>query len=401
MIDQTTDGWATAKNDRNDARRSRRSEGENRRLKSRRQLIEAFSHDVRTPLTVISQYLDLLNDELSGADPNERRRILRVMRDRAGDLNDTFDNLLDALKCDVGKLGSSRRICNAADLTAAVRSILERRASALSRTLDFDFACDRTPIFCDAGQMSRVLVNLAVDALKGSCSQDAVSVWARPNGGESGAQIGITVRRHVDLSAASPCNRQIDHCTGSPNAFFGPFGPASRVMQAILRRNLTSRVCSTSGTETCVSIELPGMNPEEIVSRYLGQRRAHSRREADVTFVEVAPARPADHTSANEVLGLISLVVRLRDLVLPLSAESWLVAFCRQNAASQDFKERLQAAWETINRTRRRRPLPLLRVQLLGNWRPNDQVESVLDKLRTVIVPNPVFAAPCEIQPAS
>ena len=140
------------------------------------------------------------------------------------------------------------------------------------------------------------------------------------------------------------------------------------------------------------------MDPEEIVTRYLGQKRARSDRESDVTFVEVAPAQPADHAPANEVLGLISLVVRLRDLVLPLSAESWLVAFCRQNEASQDFKERLHAAWEAINRMRRRSPLPPLRIQFLGNWRSNDHIEPVLHKLRATIVP---ITAPCGVQPVS
>jgi hypothetical protein len=117
-----------------------------------------------------------------------------------------------------------------------------------------------------------------------------------------------------------------------------------------------------------------------------------------VTFVEVAPAQSSDHAPANEVLGLISLVVRLRDLVLPLSAESWLVAFCRQDGASQDFKERLQATWEAINRMRRRSPLPPLRVHLLGNWRSNDHIEPMLNKLRTAIVP---IAAPYGVQPVS
>src|ERR1700722_5492990 len=110
-LDQPPDGLPIAEH--NDARPSRRSGRENRRLQSRRQLIEAFSHDVRTPLTVISQYLDLLDDELICADPAELRQIGGVMRDRAGDLNHTFNNLLDALKVDIGKLGSSRRACKA------------------------------------------------------------------------------------------------------------------------------------------------------------------------------------------------------------------------------------------------------------------------------------------------
>jgi His Kinase A (phospho-acceptor) domain len=395
-FDQTNGRLPVA--EQNAARPKRRSGHENRRLQSRRQLIEAFSHDVRTPLTVISQYLDLLDDELSRADPEEQRQIVRVMRDRAGDLNHTFNNLLDALKVDVGKLGSSRRACKAVDLTAAVRSILERKAIALSRTVEFDFASSLAPTFCDADQICRVLVNLAVDALKGSSSQDGVTVWATPNGVQSGVRVGVTVRRLAGGSAPPESNCQRVLSAGAPNSFFGPFGATTRVMRAILRRNLTSRVRRTSDTETCVSIDLPGMNPEEIVSRFLGQKRARSDRESNVTFVQVAPAQSADHAPANEVLGLISLVVRLRDLVLPLNAESWLVAFCRQNGASQDFRERLQATWEAINRMRRRSPLPPLRVHLLGNWRSNDHIEPMLNKLRTTIVP---IAAPYGVQPVS
>ncbi len=285
-FDMTNDGLPIAVP--NDARPSQRLGRENRRLQSRRRLIEAFSHDVRTPLTVISQYLDLLDHELSRADPEEQRQIVRVMRDRAGDLNHTFNNLLDALKVDVGKMGSSRRTCNPVDLTSAVRSILERKALALSRTLEFDFASDLAPIFCDADQISRVLVNLAVDALKGSTSQDGVAVWATSNAAQSGVRVGVTVRRCAGGLAPSASNSRRELFAGAPNTFFGPFGATGRVMRAILRRNLTARVCRTSDSETCVSIDLPGMNPEEIVSRYLGQKRAWSNRETDVTFVEVA-----------------------------------------------------------------------------------------------------------------
>ena len=75
-----------------------------RRSRMQRQLIDGFSHDVRTPITVINEYLSLLADDFDPPDADEHRKMLDVICDRVDDLNRTFSNFVDALRLDARAL---------------------------------------------------------------------------------------------------------------------------------------------------------------------------------------------------------------------------------------------------------------------------------------------------------
>ena len=250
--------------------------------------------------------------------PRNNDRSFRVMRDRAGDLNHTFNNLLDALKFDVGKFGSRRIAKRSTSPPPFARFLSARRiAIALSRTLD---STSRPISLRSFATRFHVLVNIADDALKGSSSRMASPVL----GNQTEIQGGIHRRRHGQAVCGAGEAPSTGTCRASP-----PPALSQHVFRSV-RRDYSCHATSspkfdvthsgTSDTETCVSIELPGRTRKKSLLATSDKSEPVGSRAQHPFFVEVAQPPAEPRSREDEVLGLISLVVRLRDLVSPLSA---------------------------------------------------------------------------------
>jgi hypothetical protein len=78
----------------------------NRRLgrlcKTAHRFVDNVSHEFRTPLTVIKEYVSLLGEGLLGEISEEQRRFLDTISDRADDLNNMVDDMLDVSRLEPG-----------------------------------------------------------------------------------------------------------------------------------------------------------------------------------------------------------------------------------------------------------------------------------------------------------
>ncbi|MCA9223920.1 MAG: response regulator, partial [Planctomycetales bacterium] len=74
-------------------------ETKNRRLaelyRTAHEFVDNVSHEFRTPLTVIKEYVSLIEDGVVGDISGEQRRMLAIVEDRADDLNTMVDDMLD------------------------------------------------------------------------------------------------------------------------------------------------------------------------------------------------------------------------------------------------------------------------------------------------------------------
>ena len=83
-------------------------------------LIANVSHDLRTPLTMIKSYAEMIRD-LSGNNPQKREQHLQVIIDEADRLNMLVGDLLSLSRMQSGKMVLERSDFN---ITQAARSIL-------------------------------------------------------------------------------------------------------------------------------------------------------------------------------------------------------------------------------------------------------------------------------------
>jgi signal transduction histidine kinase len=130
--------------------------------------VDNVSHEFRTPLTVITEYVSLLQEGVVGEVELdvEQQRFLGVVADRADDLNTMVDDMLDVSKLQAGLLSTWRKNGNLTDILRHLRPALESKAQIKDVQLEFRIAPDLPAIYCDGEKLGRVLINLVVNAIK-------------------------------------------------------------------------------------------------------------------------------------------------------------------------------------------------------------------------------------------
>ena len=122
------------------------------------QFIRALSHDIRTPLTSIMAYSELLIGA-NTVDPQEQTRYLELIQHKAGQIKDMTDVLLD---------GSKRNL----EYFEDARLLMEQLAGEFEETLEDDFSVERSldcsafPGTFDVQEMRRIFDNLISNVQK-------------------------------------------------------------------------------------------------------------------------------------------------------------------------------------------------------------------------------------------
>ena len=167
-----------------------RSEREHRRAAEAASAAKTFflasvSHEVRTPLTAILGYADLLRDD--GLSPRERAAHLETIRRNGDHLLAVIGDILDLARIDAGQFAIVPADVVVADLVREVVRLLALRAAAQGIALDHVVAdaAARTPVRTDPVRVRQVLLNIVGNAVKFTEQGGVrVSVRAHEDGGD-------------------------------------------------------------------------------------------------------------------------------------------------------------------------------------------------------------------------
>ena len=122
------------------------------------QFIRALSHDIRTPLTSIMAYSELLTGA-NTVDPQEQTRYLELIQHKAGQIKDMTDILLDESKRNPEYFEDARLLIE--QLTAEFEEMLEDGFS-IEASLD----CPAFPGTFDVQELRRIFDNLVSNVQK-------------------------------------------------------------------------------------------------------------------------------------------------------------------------------------------------------------------------------------------
>jgi two-component system, OmpR family, phosphate regulon sensor histidine kinase PhoR len=148
-------------------------EGEERlvaELKSLDQAKASFlasaSHDLRTPLTSIISYAELLSDDVAGPVGADKDRMLEGVDRNARRLKTMIEDMLTISKIELGAFTSRLRPLDLASLVPDAMDVI--RLSAETGGVTFEASCPDQEITVDGDpeQLDRVLVNLLSNAVK-------------------------------------------------------------------------------------------------------------------------------------------------------------------------------------------------------------------------------------------
>lgn len=132
-------------------------------VEMRKDLIANVSHDLKTPLTVIKSYGEMIRD-ISGDDPKKREAHINTIIEEADNLTDFVNDLLDLSKFESGM---EMLKLEEYDLKEIAREVVDR--FKLSKEKDgYSFIIEsegNTNIVCDKNQISQVIYNWLSNAV--------------------------------------------------------------------------------------------------------------------------------------------------------------------------------------------------------------------------------------------
>jgi len=136
----------------------------------RKDLLANISHDLRTPLTMIKAYAEMIRD-LSGNNPEKREKHLGVIIEEADRLTQLVNDLLNLSKLQSGAVELDRKVVN---FSSFLRGIVSR-FSMLDET-KIELECeDNIYASFDTTQMGQAVYNLIINAINYS-GVDTVTV---------------------------------------------------------------------------------------------------------------------------------------------------------------------------------------------------------------------------------
>jgi two-component system, OmpR family, phosphate regulon sensor histidine kinase PhoR len=182
--------------------------------------LAAASHDVRTPLTSIIGYVELMSDGDAGPVSPHQAKMLDAVNRNARRLKTMVEDMLTVSKIELGAFTS--RLCPL-DLTGVVRAAADEiRPSAATGGLAFGVDCPDHALVVDgdAEQLDRVLANLLSNAVKYT-----------PKGGS----VTLTVQGAADCAVLTVADTGIGIPEADQAALFTRFFRASNAVEAAIQ----------------------------------------------------------------------------------------------------------------------------------------------------------------------
>jgi two-component system, OmpR family, sensor histidine kinase KdpD len=161
---------------------------ETERLRS--SLLSAVSHDLRTPLGVITGATSTLLQDEQFLDPAARRELLESAHEEAERLNRLVGNLLDMTRVASGALRPKKEWHPLDEIVGVALNRLEERL--FGREVAVTLPADLPPLPIDAVLIEQVLINLLENALKYTPLGSPIAISAVSEG--NGVQIDVADR---------------------------------------------------------------------------------------------------------------------------------------------------------------------------------------------------------------
>jgi signal transduction histidine kinase len=157
------------------------AERERETEKSRRDLVAAVSHDLRTPLASTRALIEALADGVAD-DPESERRYLSSASRELEHLSRLVDDLFELARIDAGVLELTLEEASLHDMISDTISSFHPQAERKGVRLAGEILDDVDPVLANPPKLQRVLHNLVSNALRHTPPDGTVTLRAAPEG---------------------------------------------------------------------------------------------------------------------------------------------------------------------------------------------------------------------------
>jgi HAMP domain-containing protein/signal transduction histidine kinase len=149
--------------------------------KSKSAFLSMAAHELRTPLSVITGYLSMLQD--GSIPPEKAERPLRVLMGKATELNSIVDDLLTAARIEGGTVPTDTKTLDLREMARQAIGRAEARVGLLRADMDYSEPDEPVAVNADREQLARIIDNLVNNALTYSTGRPWVMLTVATEGG--------------------------------------------------------------------------------------------------------------------------------------------------------------------------------------------------------------------------
>ena len=147
-------------------------------LELKDQFLSHVSHELRSPLAAIYQFVTILLDGLAGDLSREQREHLEIVLRNVAQLRTMIEDLLEVTRTQTGKLSIEARPTPVADLIGETVSSLSALAAAKGIALFTDVSCHLPPAYADPQRVRQILRNLIENGIRFTPDNGTITIRA-------------------------------------------------------------------------------------------------------------------------------------------------------------------------------------------------------------------------------
>jgi signal transduction histidine kinase len=154
-------------------------ESRNEQIRLRDEFLSHVSHELRSPLAVVHQFVSILFDGLGGPINTSQREYLEIALRNANQLKGMIDDLLEASRADAAKLTVKQSVIPISGVLKQTIQSLRETAATKGICVQIDVAENLPPVYADPARIGQVVSNLVDNAIKFSPLNSSITVQVR------------------------------------------------------------------------------------------------------------------------------------------------------------------------------------------------------------------------------
>jgi len=152
--------------------------------------VDDVAHDFRTPLTIVQEYALLMGDGLAGPVTDDQQDYLQTILAAVNEMTHMVEDFLDSSRLRAQAVRMDRCASPIETIIEPVVELIKPQAKAHRVHVETDFAEDLDRVFTDRTKARRVLINLAVNAIKVAPEHSTITLYARGTDDDS-IELGV------------------------------------------------------------------------------------------------------------------------------------------------------------------------------------------------------------------
>lgn len=220
--------------------------------RTKTELITNVSHDLKTPLTSVINYIDLLRK--CDIDDENARKYMEVIAEKSGKLKRLIEDLIEASKVSSGNVTINKTMLNLNELAA--QAIVEETADIEKNNLQliFEESADKHIVYADGTKIYRVFENLLSNARKYSALGSRIYAKVYSDGDFGYFEIKNISKEQLNISAEELTERFV---RGDQSRSQDGNGLGLSIAKELCRLNNGELILSIDGDLFKATVKLP------------------------------------------------------------------------------------------------------------------------------------------------